>query len=238
MTIYTAAQETPAELEQLASTGLVAPPTAADSARVAAGRAAFLTIGCGGCHTPELRLASTVFEEPTTRGGGNYYDAALAARDPAYDPARPFRFDLASDAEAPRLEPDPDGVAVVRLYGDLKRHVMGRQLADPAGPSETSRADSDPVMHDGKAVMIPADQFLTAELWGTGNTGTWLHDGRAGTLREAVLLHGEDDPPAAGAPGRSEAQESRDAFAALPESEQAAVIAFLRSLLTFSVSDP
>ena len=63
--------------------------------------------------------------------------------------------------------------------------------------------------------MIPADQFLTAELWGVGNTGLWLHDGRAGTLREAILLHGEDEPPAAGDPGRSEAQESRDAFVAL-----------------------
>jgi hypothetical protein len=52
-----------------------------------------------------------------------------------------------------------------------------------------------------------------------------------------VLLHGEDQPPAAGDPGRSEAQESRDAFVALPEGEQAAVIVFLRSLVTFSAND-
>jgi hypothetical protein len=237
MTIYTAAQETPSEVERLAALGLVAAPSPADAARIAAGRAAFQAIGCASCHTPEMRLQSTVFEEPTLRGGGNYYDATLAARDPGYDPARPFRFDLATDAEAPRLEAHPEGGAIVRLYGDLKRHRMGRRLADPAGPAESGRADSDPVMHDGEKVKIPADQFLTAELWGAGNTGLWLHDGRAGTLREAVLLHGEDEPPVAGDAGRSEAQESRDAFAALAEAEQSAVIAFLRSLVTFSANE-
>ena len=236
MTVYDAAQETPAELERLAALGLVAPPSPADVARIAAGRAAFSSIGCAGCHVPEMRLEDTVFEEPTLRGGGNYHDAALAARDPGYDPARPFRFDLLTDAEAPRVEPHPEGGAIVRLYGDLKRHRMGRRLADPAGPSESGRADFDPVMHDGEKVMIPEDVFLTAELWGVGNTGLWLHDGRAGTLREAVELHGEDDPPGAGEAGRSEAQESRDAFGALSEGEQSAVIAFLKSLVTFSVS--
>jgi len=238
MTIYTAAQETPAEVERLAAMGLVAAPSPIDVARIAAGRAAFAAIGCAACHTPEMRLENTVFEEPTTRGGGNYYDSTLAARDPGYDPARPFRFNLATDAEAPRLEPHPEGGAVVRLYGDLKRHAMGRRLADPAGPSESGRADFDPLLHDGKPVMIPADQFLTAELWGVGNTGPWLHDGRAGTLREAVLLHGEDEPPVAGDPERSEAQESRDAFVALSEAEQKTVITFLRSLVTFSANAP
>ena len=82
--------------------------------------------------------------------------------------------------------------------------------------------------------MIPADHFLTAELWGVGNTGPWLHDNRAGTLREAILLHGEDAPPPVGAAGRSEAQEARDAFVKAPAASQDAVIAFLLSLRTFS----
>ena len=82
--------------------------------------------------------------------------------------------------------------------------------------------------------MIPADHFLTAELWGVGNTGPWLHDNRAGTLREAILLHGEDAPPAVGAPGRSEAQEARDAFVKAPAADQEAVGSFLLSLRTFS----
>ena len=234
MTIYTAAQETPGEVERLAAAGLVAAPTAEDTARIAAGRAAFSSIGCANCHTPEMRLEGTVFEEPTLRGNGNYYDAMLAGRDPGYDPAKPVKFDLLTEAEAPRLESHPDGGAIVRLYGDLKRHRMGRRLADPAGDAESGKADSDTLMHDGKKVMIAADQFLTAELWGVGNTGLWLHDGRAGTLREAILLHGEDEPPAASDPGRSEAQESRDAYLALSSPDQTAVIVFLRSLVVFS----
>ena len=147
MTIYTAAQETPGEVERLAAAGLVAAPTEADTARIAAGRAAFASIGCATCHTPEMRLESTVFEEPTLRGNGNYYDAALAARDPGYDPAKPFKFDLLTEAEAPRLEAHPDGGAIVRLYGDLKRHRMGRRLADPAGDAESGKADADTLMH-------------------------------------------------------------------------------------------
>jgi CxxC motif-containing protein (DUF1111 family) len=83
-------------------------------------------------------------------------------------------------------------------------------------------------------VKIAADQFLTAVLWGVGNTGPWLHDNRAGSLREAVLSHGEDAPPAVGTPGRSEAQEARDAFKALAPADQDALVAFLSSLRTFA----
>jgi hypothetical protein len=62
MTIYTAAQETPGELETLAAAGLVAAPSEADVARIAAGRAAFQSIGCATCHVPEMRL-----ETPSSR---------------------------------------------------------------------------------------------------------------------------------------------------------------------------
>jgi hypothetical protein len=234
MTIYTAAQETPGEVERLAAAGMVAPPSDADRARIAAGRAAFSAIGCATCHQPEMRLENTVFEEPTLRGNGSYYDAALAARDPGYDPAKPFRFDLLTDAETPRVEAHPDGGAIVRLYGDLKRHRMGRVLADPAGAAESGKADGDTLTLDGRKVTIAPEEFLTAELWGVGNTGLWLHDGRAGSLREAILLHGENEPPPPGDPGRSEAQESRDAFLALGSPDQTAVIVFLRSLIVFS----
>ena len=234
MTVYTAAQETPQTLARLAELGHVKAPTADESARIERGRGAFAAAGCATCHLPELRLASTVFEEPTARGGGNYYDKVLAGRDPDYDPARPFRFDLLADAEAPRVEPHPEGGAVVRLYGDLKRHRMGRHLADAGGPTPPLVAEFAPLVHEGAIAFIPPDVFLTAELWGVGNTGPWLHDGRAGSLREAILQHGEDQPPPPGDPGRGEAQESRDTFAAMGPEKQADMVAFLHSLQTFS----
>ena len=145
---------------------------------------------------------------------------------------------MLKDAQEPRVEADPKGGAIVRLYGDLKRHRMGRHLADPGGPTPAFVAEFAPLQIDGAVVLIAPDVFLTPELWGVGNTPPYLHDGRAGSLREAVMLHGEDSPAAAGEPGRSEAQESRDAFAALPAAQQTDLIAFLHSLRTFSPEGP
>jgi hypothetical protein len=234
MTIYNAAQETPHGVAHLADLGMVARPGAEALARVERGRGLFEEVGCVSCHQPEMRLDNTVFEEPTERGNGYYVDRFLASKDSDYDPARPVRFDVLTDAQAPRVEADPDGGAVVRLYGDLKRHKMGRQLADTAGPQVVFTSALAPLEIDGQVRVVPMDQFLTAELWGVGSTSPYLHDDRAGTLQEAILLHGEDAPPPPGDPGRSEAQESRDKYAELSADDQKAVVTFLKSLVNFS----
>jgi Di-haem oxidoreductase, putative peroxidase len=234
ITVYTAAQETPTDLARLGALGYVRPPTAEQSAQIEAGRKEFMDIGCASCHTPEMTLVHTRFEEPTARGNGSYYDHALAKHDAGYDPRRPFSFDILKEAQPPRAEARREGGATIRLFGDLKRHAMGRVLADPGGTDPAFDAALEPLKYEGKLVKVAADQFLTAELWGVGNTGPWLHDNRAGTLREAILLHGEDTPPPPGQPGRSEAQEARDAFKARPKTDQDAVVAFLSSLRTFS----
>ena len=90
------------------------------------------------------------------------------------------------------------GVAVP-LYADLKRHDMGPGLAESTG-GELDRF------------------FTTARLWGVADTAPYLHDGRAGTLTRAVLLHG------------GEAQTARDAFAALSDPEREDLLSFLRGL--------
>ncbi|HEX2466558.1 MAG TPA: di-heme oxidoredictase family protein [Thermoanaerobaculia bacterium] len=238
MTVYTAAQETPQSFARLAELGYVQAPTKEQSAQIERGRTAFQAARCATCHLPEMRLQNTVFEEPTARGGGNYHDKLLASKDPGYSPQHPVRFDLLEDAQEPRVEADPKGGAIVRLYGDLKRHRMGRHLADPGGPTPPFVAEFAPLQIDGTVVLIAPDVFMTPELWGVGNTAPYLHDGRAGSLREAVMLHGEDSPVAAGDAGRSEAQESRDAFAALPAAQQTDLLAFLYSLRTFSPEGP
>ena len=234
MTVYNASQETPHGVAHLVELGMVARPDATALARVEQGRALFERIGCASCHRPEMRLANTVFEEPTKRGNGHYLDGFLASKDKDYDPARPVRVDMLTDAQPPRVEAHPGGGATVRLYGDLKRHRMGRQLADPAGPQVVFDSTLAPLQVDGKVRVVAPDEFLTAELWGVGSTSPYLHDDRAGTLREAILLHGEDTPPPPGDPFRSEAQEARDAFAKLAGDEQKAVASFLKSLVNFS----
>jgi hypothetical protein len=233
MTIYNAAQEAPTDIAHVADLGFASPLDATARGQVDRGRTLFTQVGCASCHMPEMPLANTVFEEPTRRGGGHFLDTFLAGKDPDYDPARPVRFDLAKDSQAPRIEANAQGGATVHLYGDLKRHEMGRQLAEPAAVGVLD-VTLTPLQQGGKPVMLSPSEFLTPELWGVGNTGPWMHDDRAGTLAEAITLHGEDSPPAPGQPGRSEAQEARDAYRKLPPEDQRALVAFLKSLVNFS----
>ncbi|MDQ0313690.1 CxxC motif-containing protein (DUF1111 family) [Amorphus orientalis] len=92
-------------------------------------------------------------------------------------------------------------------YSDMLLHDMGEGLADhrPVGDADGT-------------------EWRTAPLWGIGLTEEvsghtyFLHDGRARTLTEAILWHG------------GEAQAARDAFAAMPSDDRAAMIRFLESL--------
>ncbi len=236
LTIYVGAQEIPATLERLVRDRLV-PPVPSDLVLIAArGAALFAPLGCAACHVPELQVLDPVFEEPTARGGGAYLDPDLDPGATSVDPARPLRFHLVREGDFPRLEPHPAAGARVPLFGDLKRHAMGRRLAD-AQETPVSGADGRPLVLGGQAVLVPRSTFLTAELWGVGNTGPWLHDGRAGSLEEAILLHGEDSPPPPGHPDRSEAQEARDAFVALSADDRIAVVEFLKGLQLFALPE-
>jgi CxxC motif-containing protein (DUF1111 family) len=92
-------------------------------------------------------------------------------------------------------------------YTDLLLHDMGEGLADNRPEREAN-----------------GREWRTAPLWGVGLTQTvnghtlLLHDGRARSVQEAILWHG------------GEAQRARDAFAALPKADRAALLAFVNSL--------
>ncbi len=67
-------------------------------------------------------------------------------------------------------------------------------------------------------------EWRTPPLWGIGLTQTvlpylsYLHDGRARTLEEAILWHG------------GEAEASQEAFRNLPQGDRFALVRFLQSL--------
>jgi cytochrome c peroxidase len=128
---------------------------------------------------------------------------ARAPQPPAED--RPaFIVDVAKDGDGPKIEPKYAGSItsyLVHLFSDLKRHDMGDGLASPA-PQGT----------------IPARMFLTRPLWGLAETAPYLHDGRAPTVQDAIVLHG------------GEASAARDAYLALDENARASVRVFLASL--------
>lgn len=101
--------------------------------------------------------------------------------------------------------PTPRGP--IQPFTDLLLHDMGEGLAD-------RRPD----------FLATGRDWRTAPLWGIGLAGvvndnpTYLHDGRARTLTEAILWHG------------GEAQAARDKFARLPRELRDALVAFLETL--------
>lgn len=109
--------------------------------------------------------------------------------------------DLAEEANFIHM---PNGRMLVPLFADLKRHDMGDRL-------EESFDEEDEKFNR---------EFTTARLWGVRDTAPYLHDGRATTITEAILMHG------------GEAQNQRDRFEALSDPEKKAVIKFLYSLRT------
>lgn len=112
----------------------------------------------------------------------------------------------------PRL-PRTNGVINVPLFSDLRTHDMGPNLADI---DLNGNPENQPT--DVAGLCITSRYFLTRVLWGVRDTGPWLHDGRALTLSDAILMHGGEAQPAA------------DAFRGLNASQQQDVVNFLLSL--------
>ncbi|MEL7316832.1 MAG: di-heme oxidoredictase family protein [Cyanobacteria bacterium J06559_3] len=95
----------------------------------------------------------------------------------------------------------------IHPYTDLLLHDMGPDLAD-------NRPD----------FQASGSEWRTPALWGLGVVqtvlpySTYLHDGRARTLEEAILWHG------------GEATASQEAFRTMDEGDRDALLAFLKSL--------
>ena len=90
------------------------------------------------------------------------------------------------------------------LFADLNRHYMGPALAEEFH-----------LLNDEMN-----NEFTTACLWGVGDSEPCLHDGRALTITEAILMLG------------GPAQAASDNFDALSQEDMNAVPAFLFSLRT------
>ena len=150
----------------------------------------FLQIGCASCHVPVIQ----------TRG------QTLPLRFPSDPIDHTTGIYATVDLTQPPVSFRSNGTGgiYVPLFADLKRHDMGADLSESFAQVDAQRNQ----------------EFTTARLWGVADTAPYLHDGRATTLTEAILLHGGEALPA------------RNAFAALSGQNQAQVIAFLRSLRT------
>ncbi len=218
--IYTTAQPRPTTELELSRLDLIDPLPIEDVRAINRGRATFIAVGCSTCHVPSMTLLDPIFSEPSQNP--NYRDTVFpSGLDPVaegLDPAFAVTYDLRSDQPDNQifddngvlvrhlgaLKTDAMGHGIVELFGDLKRHDMGPGLAESVDEIGTG-----------------ASVWMTENLWGVGSTAPYLHDGRATTLSEAILLHAGD------------AQVERDAFAALPQTAQDDVVRFLQNLVLF-----
>jgi CxxC motif-containing protein (DUF1111 family) len=103
-------------------------------------------------------------------------------------------------------------------YTDMLLHDMGESLADFTPDNEPASAD---MLYE---FLATATEWRTPPLWGLGLTktidpqATFLHDGRANTIMEAVLWHG------------GEAENARNKVLAFNQEEREALLAFLNDL--------
>ena len=173
------------------------------------GRTMFFETGCGSCHQHRLTTG--------TAAGSVLGSVELNALIP----------------EAPPIEV----LSEQRIfpYTDLLLHDLGG-ACDPvhreAADGGACAANDNCVwalrctgLADGKPEeLASASEWRTAPLWGLGlvktvnERATFLHDGRARSIAEAILWHG------------GEAQRSRDQFVAMPAADRSALLAFLESL--------
>jgi hypothetical protein len=136
------------------------------------------------------------------------YDSQRGGFNNLYATATPLHDEVDDGSGHPTLKyPMLQPFMVRDIFTDLKRHDLG------------------PKFHERNFDGTVTTQFVTMPLWGVGSTAPYGHDGRSINLEEVILRHG------------GEAQESRDAFARLPESQRYAVMHFLGSLVLFPPDD-
>ena len=195
---------------QLSTPVQVMPKKKRDRRIVEQGEELFNDIGCTGCHVSEMVLNSRDFVEPSP-----FNPPGTCAT--AGEGCPEYSFDMTRQGDKPRLKKGPHGTAIVRAYTDLKRH----NLCDDEGDADPIRFFCNELLAQGRADQDGkpgAEFFLTRKLWDVGNTAPYGHRGDISTIFEAIMLHG------------GEGRMARDQYASLSDSDQRAVVAFLKTL--------
>lgn len=119
----------------------------------------------------------------------------------------------------------------IGLFSDLLLHDMGPGLSDPlpAMPELNEKTINSPGSgYFGPSLSIELvrnattnihQEWRTPPLWGVATSAPYLHDGRAGTLEQAIQWHG------------GEGQRAAEAFRALKPDERIDLLLFLGSLV-------
>ena len=145
------------------------PATYRDTTVTQRGRTVFMSVGCGGCHIPNL----VINRDRRVADVATSYDQLRGIFNSLFATATPL-FNTIPDAsgyptmKTPLLQP----FQVTNIFTDFKRHDLG--------PNFYERE------YDGTM----RTEMMTTALWGVGTTAPYGHDGRSVNLMEVILRHG------------------------------------------------
>lgn len=184
------------------------PALGAQTDQTRAGRALLGRLGCTECHQPRWQIQP---HDPARGlpGDRRFFDLQVRYDEDAQ--RLEGRLHLLTKARTDRdgaslTEPRRGGFSVEDIFTDLRHHDLGPRFWEYS--------------YIGNTVMV-TKKFRTAPLWGAGTTGPYGHDGRSLSLDDVIRRHGGD------------AEASTRAYLEASESEQAAVLAFLSSLVLY-----
>ena len=128
--------------------------------------------------------------------------------------AKGLDVNLADYLQHSGLVRNENGKWIVSVFSDFKRHV----IADESHPHFNNETVEQRI--------LPTNVFLTKRLWAVGNTAPYGHRADLTTIKEAIMAHG------------GEAAESRSLFEQLKESEQRALVTYLKTLQILPEGSP
>lgn len=179
-----------------------------------------------GITSPSVPFEGTVAGRPFPPGTDPAADPELSARGLELTDA--FVRLLAPPAQQRQSREARQGRDVFTRVGCANCHVPALRTGDSAIPALRRKevaAYTDLLLHDmGPELadicfgLATPSEFRTEPLMGLRLMPRFLHDGRATTPEQAIELHG------------GEGAKARDLFRALPAADQAALVAFLRTL--------
>ncbi|MCA9176290.1 MAG: hypothetical protein KDB14_17510 [Planctomycetales bacterium] len=192
------------------------------------GRGVFTSIGCAICHVQDLGEAKGIYSDLLLHDMGDALadpvpgaavltearSVGVALNGPPLPPAPiPLNRGDTPPPSAPALPP-----AIVPGLAPSVVPVPSGPAPVPASPPGASTYAGGGVDVFATVDPLALRLWRTPPLWGVGDSSPYLHDGRAGTLRRAIILHS------------GEGEAARNRFLGLSEDSQDALLLFLASL--------
>jgi mono/diheme cytochrome c family protein len=112
----------------------------------------------------------------------------------------------------------PDLGGVTGVYSDFLLHDVRDSVANNGGTDGYGNGPTPPEFPKVPDRHPRPNEWKTPPLWGVADSAPYMHDGSARTLQDAILQHGGDAKPVT------------EAYRKLTAADQAALVAFLKTL--------